>query len=65
MTTKEKYMGKLEGKSHSLLVARVGAWTLMPSRWTTALVVEDRQVELAEALGVGDHVDLDDLLARS
>jgi hypothetical protein len=27
-------------------------------------VVEDRQVELAEALGVGDHVDLDDLTAR-
>ena len=29
-------------------------------RWS---VVQDRQVELAEARGVGDHVDLDDLAA--
>jgi hypothetical protein len=28
-----------------------------------ASVVEDRQIELAEALGVGNHVDLDDLPA--
>lgn len=28
-----------------------------------SLVVEDCQVELAEARGIGDHVDLDDLPA--
>ena len=30
----------------------------------SSLVVQDRQVELAEACGVGDHVDLGDLAAR-
>ena len=29
------------------------------------LVVQDRQVELAKALGVGEHVDFDDLPARN
>jgi hypothetical protein len=28
-------------------------------------VVKDRQVELAKALGVGEHVDFDDLPARN
>ena len=36
----------------------------MLNRETTALVVEDREVELAEALGVGEHVDFDDPPAR-
>ena len=31
---------------------------------TTASVIEDRRVELARALAVGDHVDFHDLPAR-
>jgi hypothetical protein len=34
------------------------------TRAASPSVVEDRQVELAKALGVGDQVDLDDLPAR-
>jgi hypothetical protein len=33
----------------------------LSAMYVCSSVVEDRQFELAKALGVGDHVDLDDL----
>jgi hypothetical protein len=50
-------LGFLIGISGPLPIKRlkVGPWARQP--------LEDRQVELAEARGIGDHVDLDDLPA--